>query len=465
MVKTLVLVRHGKAQSHSKGLEDAVRTLTPAGLRAIKATYAKTFSLLDKDDVHLWSSPYLRAFQTAQVIADLIEDGNIEGHYSLTRYTCDEFLDELVHTEDRTVIAVGHNPFMEELLFRLLGFRMSFEKGSVAAIRLNMPEDGAPITPEDLVGELLWFVKGPDWRCWLVLQQISDDIKAAADGFDSLVKSGFTAPPDHQTLRATVEQGELLRAYFSFVRPFARERSIVGMIEYLDGFLKKLYRLYSFDLLCQEISQHPATYPFRCSQNNECPALAEPLELSLEERLCAPDPQPTLYEHAHEVRNKCWTILQDTLTSKKSVKRFDSFIEAAENLKWRHPIEEGGLKSEELEHRFQMLLERLIGEWETVRFGDAQATLRLCLDMMRIQLIAQSLGSVADCHTDDIPHSLTASHEDISELCDVRDMLDTLDSVNSAAMYGEATYQFVSLRAYLSGQEDRLVARLEAARR
>ncbi|MGI6591574.1 MAG: SixA phosphatase family protein [Eggerthellaceae bacterium] len=464
MVKTLVLVRHGKAQSRSKGLEDAVRPLTPAGLRAIKATYPKTFALLEKGDVHLWSSPYLRAFQTAQVVSDVVGDGNIEGHYSLTRSKCDEFLDELIHSENQTVIAVGHNPFMEEAIDRLVGYPMAFEKGSVAAIRLIVPEDSEKIEAKDLSGELLWFVKGPDWHRWRILQRISDDIKEVADDFDVSVKAGLGSEADHQILVAAIEKGERLRAYLSFIRPFAREHTLVEMVEYLDRILKKLYRLYSFDLLCKEISQHSPTFSFQANRDDEARVSLEPPKLSLEERLEAPDPQPTLYEHVYQVRKESWASLCELLASKKAMKRFDSFIVKAENIKWRRSVNEAGLRGEELENRFRKLMERLIGEWDTVRFGDDRATLRLSLDMLRIQVISHSLSAIASCHTEDIPNSLIDSFQDVSELCDVRYMQETLESCNSPSMYGEATYQLVSLRTYLSGQEDRLVSKLEAAR-
>ena len=80
MVRTVVLVRHGKAESAQKGREDASRPLTAAGLRAIKATYPKTFGLLEDADINIWTSPYTRAFQTAEVVSEVLGDGCIEGH-------------------------------------------------------------------------------------------------------------------------------------------------------------------------------------------------------------------------------------------------------------------------------------------------------------------------------------------------------------------------------------------------
>ena len=49
MVKTLVLVRHGKTEDVSSTGDDIDRKLTPAGVRALEVAYPRTFQLLGED--------------------------------------------------------------------------------------------------------------------------------------------------------------------------------------------------------------------------------------------------------------------------------------------------------------------------------------------------------------------------------------------------------------------------------
>ena len=54
------------------------------------------------------------------------------------------------------IVAVGHIPFMEDVLERLTGECISFTPGSVAAVTL--PGSSRAQVPE---GDVLWYVRGP----------------------------------------------------------------------------------------------------------------------------------------------------------------------------------------------------------------------------------------------------------------------------------------------------------------
>ena len=55
MVRTLVLVRHGKAEKARDDSSDLYRELTPDGRHALEIAFPRTFSLLeDYDDVNVW---------------------------------------------------------------------------------------------------------------------------------------------------------------------------------------------------------------------------------------------------------------------------------------------------------------------------------------------------------------------------------------------------------------------------
>ena len=163
MARTIILVRHGKAEKSQLGLADEDRALVPHAAEALADTYRTAFSLLRGiDAAELWVSPALRARQTAaQVSQALVGNGvrlspNRELPCLLEQdaETFDELLSQT--PEDACVIVVGHIPFMEDELAKLTGTEVSFVPGSVAAVRLA--DDPRHCAGD---GELLWFVRGP----------------------------------------------------------------------------------------------------------------------------------------------------------------------------------------------------------------------------------------------------------------------------------------------------------------
>ncbi len=72
MVKTLVLIRHGVSE---RGSEDMSRELTRAGQRALSANYPHIFGLLgpEGEEAEIWTSPALRALETAEIVAEALD--------------------------------------------------------------------------------------------------------------------------------------------------------------------------------------------------------------------------------------------------------------------------------------------------------------------------------------------------------------------------------------------------------
>ena len=82
MVKTLVLVRHGVSE---RGSEDMSRELTRAGQRALSANYPHIFGLLgpEGEEAEIWTSPALRALETAEIVAEALDAEGLEINDSL----------------------------------------------------------------------------------------------------------------------------------------------------------------------------------------------------------------------------------------------------------------------------------------------------------------------------------------------------------------------------------------------
>ena len=156
MIRKLVLIRHGDAENRRLGQSDAERTLTAKGLAALQDAYPTMLAplLADVDDLQVWSSEAVRARQTAEVACDALglSHDAIEYHRSLYAQDYDFFYGELEAAEG-VVVAVGHIPFMEEVVADLAHAYLSFSKGAIAC--LDVPED------ELAKPELAWFARVP----------------------------------------------------------------------------------------------------------------------------------------------------------------------------------------------------------------------------------------------------------------------------------------------------------------
>lgn len=159
MNRTLILVRHGRAERAQAGMADEARSLTPEGQAALVAPngFPRTFSLLAQDEraqAVIWASPALRAQQTAQAVASALGEQPIKALPCLFEQNRDAFLDELSACEASCIVAVGHIPFMERMTEYLCGAQLDFTPGAVACIRLDDTLDACE-------SDLLWFVQGP----------------------------------------------------------------------------------------------------------------------------------------------------------------------------------------------------------------------------------------------------------------------------------------------------------------
>jgi phosphohistidine phosphatase len=137
----LFLLRHGiAAEPASLGSQqDAVRPLTEEGERKIKSV-ARALRALDLSFDLILSSPYLRALETARIVARQLElskrleiTGVLKPEGSFR-----ELIDLLETQRCSSVLLVGHEPFLSGLTSFLLTGRTTFEitmkKGGLAKL-------------------------------------------------------------------------------------------------------------------------------------------------------------------------------------------------------------------------------------------------------------------------------------------------------------------------------------------
>lgn len=149
----LIMVRHGQAEARSGKKPDADRILTVSGLRKLELTMPALGDLVKGIfQARLWSSPYLRAAQTAKYISVQFDLTDIQYYDFIADGNFAKLIRELEKTDSSSpVILVGHQPFLADWSSRLCGVRLPFKKGAAAGFEIT---DTDPAS-----AELLWFLQ------------------------------------------------------------------------------------------------------------------------------------------------------------------------------------------------------------------------------------------------------------------------------------------------------------------
>jgi phosphohistidine phosphatase len=150
----LYFLRHGQAGNRQDWHgDDSERPLTAEGMKRLKREAAAIWKLGLSLDVII-SSPLVRAFQTAEIVAKaadstarVITDDRLApgfGPKELTAILAD-------HSGARGLLLVGHEPDFSETIGQVTGGgRITMKKGSLAYVEV---ED-----PSSLEGALVWLI-------------------------------------------------------------------------------------------------------------------------------------------------------------------------------------------------------------------------------------------------------------------------------------------------------------------
>ncbi len=150
-MKSVLIVRHGPAEDAAPGQADADRPLTPGGARAVEGSAKGMRQVLAP--IHLIaSSPYLRAVQTAEIVARVYSDpAFIRTDALAPGQRPKDLLGWLWQTPpNETVVLVGHEPDLGHLAsFALAGVDWSFwHPDKAGACLLTLPDNADPGTAQ-----------------------------------------------------------------------------------------------------------------------------------------------------------------------------------------------------------------------------------------------------------------------------------------------------------------------------
>jgi phosphohistidine phosphatase len=134
----LYLLRHAQAEDTNP---DESRALTRRGLRDVEKLGRQLRSVKGFKPRAIWHSPYVRATQTAQLLAtELNFEGPLEIHQGITPYDSPGDFVDVCNELEESVVIVGHNPHLAMLAGRLLGtndFSVSIEFKKCAMLCLE----------------------------------------------------------------------------------------------------------------------------------------------------------------------------------------------------------------------------------------------------------------------------------------------------------------------------------------
>jgi phosphohistidine phosphatase SixA len=135
----LIFLRHGIAEDkgpEDTDLDDFKRVLLREGVKETKSII-KGLKKEFKNTAIVFSSPFLRAMETAELLHKKIPHAKLEMLMTLDpAHKVDEFLESISSLADGTYCFVGHEPHLSKCLSSLIGreAKIKLEKSGVAIL-------------------------------------------------------------------------------------------------------------------------------------------------------------------------------------------------------------------------------------------------------------------------------------------------------------------------------------------
>jgi phosphohistidine phosphatase len=143
-------MRHALAQDPTDQISDAERKLTDRGV-ANTLQAAKVIKALGLQPDHFYTSPLLRARQTAEIVGKALAV-NPEIHDDLGLGFGIPIVELLTRDldDDDEVLFVGHEPSLSTTIASLTGGRVQMKRGGLARVDL--------VSKKPLLGTLVWLI-------------------------------------------------------------------------------------------------------------------------------------------------------------------------------------------------------------------------------------------------------------------------------------------------------------------
>lgn len=397
MSRTLVLIRHGKAQERTEGLPDERRALTDAGSRALAARLPHALAPLKTAGsgraAEVWSSPAVRARQTAEEAARILGCPDVRICPSLWEQDEESFLREAADSHTPCIVAVGHSPFVGNVAERLSGAVLPFSTGAVAA--LELPDGfGAPFEDggdgrEGGPARLLWFVQGPQARRWETLCALERELARAADNVAGRMEAFRENPDDVEALHKLRVSIRTARSLAAFCSPYLKASQSKEIQRDLRAVVLETSDLRELDVLAAQVHE---------------------LESPSEDLLKALD----------GARSAERDRLVASLSSPSLKKALNRAMANARSIRWKSSVAQGGLAPRRLWERFASMEVELERGLESVDFGDHDATHKLRKRAKRVRYVAERFPDLLGDVAERAAKEAKAVQDRLGALCDAR---------------------------------------------
>lgn len=419
MVKTLVLMRHGEAERFAASGDDADRALTKAGCRALRARLPQLVCLLDANSpIRVWTSPLVRARQTACLLSPFLGEEEPSVHPLLASGDIEGFLDEVACCDDRTVMAVGHNPFVEQLAVRLGAVVLPFGKGALASFRLA--DDAAS-------GELLWFVQGPRAGRWETLLSLEDAFAHTARRVWKARKRFLSRPDDPKRLHAFRISIRTMRSLLSFAEPFQGKSWSGSLQKDLRSMVRQTSRLRDLDVLCNRAREASRLVAEPLSEGAKEPQLPTDSSAS---GSAAEGLEAVLVQMRDGERDRVVAALggRRLRRAARRVRRL------GRNVMWCKRVEREGLAKKGLRARFLEVVAVFQSDCEDLDPSDFVALHSLRKKAKLLRYVANELGPLIGEEAEELVRQMASLQDELGSVCDAWASRQTIASIDKSLL-------------------------------
>ena len=424
MQKTLVLMRHGKAQALAEHQQDFDRELSSAGKRSLEATLPTMLLPLGSKckSALIMSSPAIRAAQTAELLQQAlnkrrVKAGAIRYSDALWNQDASAFINELAASEAEVVFAVGHNPFVEQFVFECTGATLPCATGALVALRIDFPFDSyESVRSEASKTRLEWFSQGPISQRWKTLVQLEDELKDASDAVKTRLEAFVQDSEDIETLHKFRVSIRTLRSLVGFVKPWQDTKQNNTVQSLLKDIVVRTSRQRELDVFAVQAHQSTA---------------------SSEELIGFCDSQAL----AH--RKKTLDVMQ----SSKILKELGLAYKLLQNLKWKKDIERNGLDRAQVRERFDALASELESEVKHLNLSDVELTHDVRKKAKRVRYVAENFKQILGEDAIDIAKGMTAHQDNLGAICDARVNIQLINELMESDIPEPISWDLALLRA------------------
>lgn len=462
--KTLVLVRHGKAQAPASDLPDDQRTLTggaaislarwlPHVLELVRSSYrwppssprgTSSQGVSTSDDIVIWTSPAARTRQTASLIAEAL---SLPDQARVCDFLYDQdfdaLIDQLRKERHSTIVAVGHEPFVSQTTERLSGCRIDFSPGSIAMLSVDVEAlachgdeagdpcdepasdgcaaDAGPSAEEsqrdvrDHAARLLLFARAPRSRRWETLASLAQALGRCAARVRNAQARFLAQPDDVEALHELRVSIRTLRSLVAFCAPYQRRKENRAVQRGLRDAVRQTSTLRELDVLIARVD-----------------ALESP----------SPELRDMLMGMRVEERDR--TLRE--LSGKKVAPAFARACDRAESPRWRRRYLEEGLPAKAVREHFARMRADMEQALAMVDLSDAEATHDVRKQAKRVRYVAENLPDVVGSDAAQAARRMKREQTRLGALCDARVNLRIIDGLPTENLSAQSLANLRALR-------------------